>query len=290
MCPFRITWYVPGGHPPEVCARNREALRSPWCCHRSRASRTATIDTEQSRIGIYFRRVRVIRVTFGWLRVPPGRSYFFWTERAVARARAATGATMIVARNRRHPPQTGHDHGTALGEYVGLAELGGGWVDDQGEREGGVLADQFHYGRRGAVASPVGAELARTGPGRGHPEAAGQMAGVDGLGDRDRFRPVAVGAVQPGDHRGQRVAQGRACGRRHGQREGLHAGRAFGVELDLRLDHAVLPGQPPPAVGGGVELGLAAGVVGEVPDTLPDRGDDLLPFVERHVLDRKSVV
>jgi hypothetical protein len=31
-----------------------------------------------------------------------------------------------------------------LGEDVGLADQAGGGVDDQGEHDGGVLADQFH--------------------------------------------------------------------------------------------------------------------------------------------------
>ena len=74
--------------------------------------------------------------------------------------------------------------------HVSLAEEAGGGVDDQGEREGGVLADEFGCDRRGAVAGPVRAEAAWAGPGRGHPEPAGQQAGVQRGHGRDGFRPV----------------------------------------------------------------------------------------------------
>src|SRR5262249_60498095 len=55
------------------------------------------------------------------------------------------------------------------------------------------------------------------------------------------------------------------------------------VELDLHLDRAPLSRQPPAAVGGRVELGLAPGVVAEVPDALADQGNPAPALLKRRV-------
>src|SRR6202044_1317609 len=65
--------------------------------------------------------------------------------------------------------------------------------------------------------------------------------------------------------------------------ERLNPGRPLGSELDLYLDHAALPLEPPPAVRGRVELRRAPGGP-EIPDALADQGDPALPFGERGIL------
>src|SRR6202034_1387141 len=67
-------------------------------------------------------------------------------------------------------------------------------------------------------------------------------------------------------------------------RERLNPGLALRGQLDLHLDYAALPRQPPPALRLRVELGGPAGVVAEVADAVADHGDGFPPFGERGVL------
>jgi hypothetical protein len=157
-------------------------------------------------------------------------------------------------------------------------------VDDQRETKRAVRSCQLYCGRHGTVAGLPGTEAAFTGPYGRHPQAAGQQADVHRADDTDSGGPFTVGAVQPGDHVVERVAQRRADRRREGQRERLHPGVGFRVELYLHLDHAAFPREPPPAVSGRVELGPSPGIVMEVPDALADQGDPALALGERAVL------
>ena len=135
-----------------------------------------------------------------------------------------------------------------------------------------------------AVPLPAGRRPRRTcRPGGRHPQAAGDQAGV-GLAATGTRRPVLAGVVQPLDHGVEGRGQGRVRGRRDGQGERHDPRRALGAELDLDLDGAVLPGQPPAAVGRGVGLGRAGGVGGEVADALADQADRVAALVVGAVL------
>ena len=105
----------------------------------SRGGPGRTIDTEQDRIGIYSGRRGVISGSLD-------RS---WRGR-----------------------------GARLERDVRLPELAGRRVDQQRERDRGVLADELDRRRGAAVAGPAGARRARARPDGGHPQAAGDQGGV----------------------------------------------------------------------------------------------------------------
>src|ERR1700733_6486667 len=157
MCPFRITWCIaPGAAPRGSLERGSGKACDHRCVAMIGALReTATIDTEQSRIGIYFHVAAVIQVTWG-----------FRPRRAAGPARVL----FLISPNGPWCPLPGR---AELREEVGLTEHTGRRVDDQGQGERGVLAHEFHGDRRGAVAGPVRAQPGRAGPDRGHPQAPG---------------------------------------------------------------------------------------------------------------------
>src|SRR6202042_3868297 len=97
MCPFRITWCIaPGAAPRGSLERGSGKACDHRCVAMIGALReTATIDTEQSRIGIFFRVAAVIQVTCGFRprqAAGPARVLFLISpERAVVPAPRTRG-------------------------------------------------------------------------------------------------------------------------------------------------------------------------------------------------------
>src|SRR5580693_5963318 len=135
MCPFRITWCIaPEGDPRGSPARGTGKAWDHRCVAMIRAVRNRHYRYGTVSYRNLIRAAPVIQVTFRlrpWLAAGPAPALF------------------LISPN---GPWCLFPGSAGLREQVGLTEHAGGRVDDQGQGERGVLADQFHGDRGAAVA------------------------------------------------------------------------------------------------------------------------------------------